>query len=292
MGRASARVDAAMLEARAAVLAKRSLKAAAKRAGIDLVISCLDLTTLEGRDTPGQVRAVCARAIAPASGAPSVAAVCIYPAYAAHARAALAGSSVKVASVSGAFPSGHSPLEVKVAETRAAVAAGAQEVDVVLDRGALLAGDIARARAEIVALREAAGPATLKVILETGELGSYSLIRRACDVALEAGADFLKTSTGKIGVAATPAVALLICEALREHFRKDGRAVGLKVAGGIRTTRAAFAYLAIVKETLGDAWLHSTRFRLGASALLDDLLLQRDKEASGAYAGSAYVATV
>jgi deoxyribose-phosphate aldolase len=292
MARAFARVDAAMLEARAAVLAKRSIKAAAKRAGIDLLVGCLDLTTLEGKDTPGQVRALCARAGAPAPGVPPVAAVCVYPTFAALARSALAGSSVKVAAVAGAFPSGHSPLEVKLADIRDAVAAGAEEIDVVIDRGALLAGESAGVARELRAMRESSGAATLKVILEVGELGSYQAIRRACDLALEAGADFIKTSTGKIGSSATPPVALLMCEAIREHFRATGRAAGLKLAGGVRTTRAALGYLAIVKETLGDAWLHPTRLRIGASALLDDLLMQRAKEESGAYAGSVYVATI
>jgi len=292
MGRASARVDAAMLEARAAVLAKRSIKAVAKQAGIDLLIGCLDLTTLEGRDTPGHVRALCARAGAPLPGAPPVAAVCVYPAFAALARRELAGGPVKVAAVAGAFPSGLSPLELRLAEIRAAVAAGADEIDVVVDRGALLCGDSARVSAELAAMRESCGAALLKVILETGELGSYQAIRNACDLALEAGADFIKTSTGKIPAAATPPVALLMCEAIREHFRRTGRAAGLKLAGGVRTTKAALGYLAIVKETLGPGWLHPSRLRLGASALLDDLLMQRDKEASGAYSGSVYVATI
>jgi deoxyribose-phosphate aldolase len=292
MARASARVDAAMLEARAAVLAKRSIKAVAKQAGIDLLISCLDLTTLEGRDTPGQVRALCARANAPSPGAPPVAAVCVYSTFAALARSELADAPVKVAAVAGAFPSGFSPLELKLADIRAAVTGGADEIDVVVDRGALLCGDSARIRAELEAMRESSGRALLKVILETGELGSYQAIRRACDLALDAGADFIKSSTGKIPAAATPSVALLMCDAIREHFRRTGRAAGLKLAGGVRTTKAALGYLAIVKETLGPGWLHPTRLRIGASALLDDLLMQRDKEASGAYAGSAYVATI
>lgn len=292
MGRAYARVDAAMLEARAAVLAKRSIKAVAKRAGIDLLVACLDLTTLEGRDTPGQVRALCARAAAPAPDVPHVAAVCVYPVFAELARAELGTSPVKVAAVAGAFPSGQSPLELKLEEVRAAVAAGADEIDVVLDRGALLSGRSVQASVELEALREACGPAALKVILEVGELGSYRAIRQACDLALESGADFIKTSTGKIASSATPPVALLMCEALREHFRKTGRAAGLKLAGGVRTTKAALGYLAIVKETLGPGWLHPSRLRIGASALLDDLLMQRSKEETGAYAGSAYVATI
>ncbi len=292
MGRAYARVDAAMLEARATVLAKRSIKAVAKRAGIDLLIGCLDLTTLEGRDTPGQIRALCARANSPGRGAPHVAAVCVYSSFTELACRELGASPVKVAAVAGAFPSGSSPLAVRLAEIRAAVAAGADEIDVVVDRGALLAGHFTRVASELQAMRESSAPATLKVILEVGELGSYQAIRRACDLALETGADFIKTSTGKISPAATPPVALLMSEAIREHFRKTGRAAGLKLAGGVRTTKAALGYLAIVNETLGSAWLQPARFRIGASALLDDLLMQRDKEASGAYAGSPYVATI
>jgi deoxyribose-phosphate aldolase len=288
---APARVDAVMLEARAAALAKRSIKAASKRAGIDLLVSCMDLTTLEGRDSPGRVRALCARAIRPGFAVPSVAAVCLYPSLVSVAREALAGSSVKVASVASAFPSGLAPLEIKVAETLAAVAAGADEIDMVIDRGAFLAGEGARVRAEIVAVRRACDGATLKVILEVGELGSYTTVRRACDLALDAGADFIKTSTGKIASSSTPAVALLMCEAIRDYAARTGRAAGLKLAGGIRTTKGALGYLAIVNETLGTAWLHASRFRIGASSLLDDLLMQLEKERSGAYAGPAYVAS-
>ena len=285
------RVDAVMLEARATVLASRSIKAGAKRLALDLVVACMDLTTLEGKDTPSKVRGLCARGISPAPGVPSVAAVCIYPTLVAVAREALEGSSVKVASVATAFPSGLSPLDVKLRETREALEAGAQEIDMVIDRAAFLAGDYGRVSGEIAAVRDTCEGATLKVILEVGELGSYGAIRRACDLALEAGADFLKTSTGKIGVSSTPAVALLMCESIRDHARRTGRPVGLKLAGGIRNSKAALGYVAIVHETLGNDWLRPERFRIGASTLLDDVLMQREKELTGSYAGADYVAT-
>jgi deoxyribose-phosphate aldolase len=236
------------------------------------------------------VRGLCARGIAPAPGAPSVAAICIYPSLVAVAVEALAGSGVKVASVATAFPSGLSPLEVKVRETRDAVALGADEIDMVIDRSAFLSGRYGEVRDEIVAVREACAGATLKVILEVGELGSYSAIRHACDLALEAGADFIKTSTGKIGSSSTPAVALLMCEAIRDHVRESGRPAGLKLAGGVRTSKAALGYVSIVYETLGNAWLVPERFRIGASSLLDDVLMQREKDATGNYSSAAYVA--
>ena len=283
MQRATVRIDAAAIETRASDLARRSLKGATKAMAIDLAIACMDLTTLEGRDTPATVRDLCARGKAPAPGAPSVAAICVYPRLVCAAASALRDSNVRVASVATAFPSGQSSLEVKILETRDAIADGAHEIDMVIDRGALLAGrdhDVAR---EIACVREACGTATLKVILEVGELGSYAMMRRACVLALASGADFLKTATGKIGVSATPAIALVLCEAVAEHARRTGREVGIKFAGGIRTTKGAFAYLAIVNETLGDAWLRPERMRIGASSLLDDLLLQRTTFQTGVY---------
>jgi deoxyribose-phosphate aldolase len=283
-------VDAVMLEARATILTKRSIKKSSKLAGIDISIACMDLTTLEGKDSPGKVRSVCARAIAPAPGVRSVAAVCVYSTLVPECVRALEGSSVLVASVATAFPSGLSPLDVKLRETREAVAMGADEIDMVIDRGALLAGRETEVFAEIVAVKEACGQATLKVIVEAGELGSYAMIRRACDIALAAGADFIKTSTGKIPISTTPGIALLMAEAVRDHYRKTNRAAGLKLAGGIRTTKAALGYLSLIKETLGDAWLHPDRFRIGASSLLDDLLMQREKELTGSYSALAYVA--
>jgi deoxyribose-phosphate aldolase len=291
MGRAPVRVDAVMLEARAAVLHKRSIKAASKLAGIDLAIACMDLTTLEGKDTEGKVRHLCARGIAPAPGVPSVAAICVYPTLVPIACEALAGSGVKVASVATAFPSGLSPLDLKLRETRGAVEAGADEIDMVIDRHAFLAGDHRAVVEEIVAVKRACGKAHLKVILEAGELGSYAAIRHACELALEGGADFLKTATGKIGISSTPPIALLMCEALRDHALRTGRYVGLKLAGGIRTTKDALGYVAVVNETLGGEWLRPELFRIGASSLLDDVLMQREKLTTGSYAGPAYVAT-
>jgi deoxyribose-phosphate aldolase len=285
-------VDAVMLESRAASLAKRSIKTSAKLEGLTLAIRCIDLTTLEGKDSHGRVRSLCAKAIDPRPGwpnVPSVAAVCVYPNLVAVAKEALQGSSVKVASVATAFPSGLSNLEVKLADTAAALAAGADEIDMVIDRGAFLSGDEGSVFDEIVAVKELCGPAHLKVILETGELGTYDNIRRASDLALEAGADVIKTSTGKVGTNATFPTALVMCEALRDFARRTGERRGLKVAGGVRNTKQALTYLVIVKETLGDAWLHPDRFRIGASSLLDDLLMQLEKEETGHYAGTDYI---
>lgn len=290
MPRAKVWIDAVTLEARAAELARRSIKGDAKRYAIDLAIACMDLTTLEGRDTPGKVRGLCARGIRAAPGVPSVAAICVYPNLVSVAAAALANTAVRVASVATAFPSGLSSLAVKLEETREAVAAGAHEIDMVIDRSAFLCGDDAAVRAEIVAIKTACAGAKLKVILEVGELGSYAAIRRAADIALGAGADFVKTATGKIGVSTTPAIALVLCEAIADHARRTGECVGLKLAGGIRTTKSALGYVAIVHETLGASWLAPQRFRIGASSLLDDLLMQREKAITGNYGSSVYVA--
>lgn len=287
----TATIDAVMLEARASALSKRSIKTTAKMAGIRLAIECMDLTTLEGRDSEGRVRSLCAKAIKPAPhlpDVPSVAAVCVYPNLVAVAKDALKGSSVKVASVATAFPSGLSSLEVKLADTQAAIDAGADEIDMVIDRGAFLEGRLQDVFDEIVAVKRICGNLHLKVILETGELGTYDNVRRASDLALDAGADVIKTSTGKVGTNATFPVALAMCEALREHARRTGRRAGLKVAGGCRTTKQALTYLVIVKETLGEDWLNPNMFRIGASALLDDLLMQYEKELTGHYAGPDY----
>jgi deoxyribose-phosphate aldolase len=287
---ASPPVDAVMLETRANGFAKRSIKDEAKLAAIDLAIRCIDLTTLEGRDTPGRVASLCAKAASPAPGAPPVAAVCVYPNLVAVAKAALRESAVKVASVATAFPSGLSSLEVKLRDTEAALAAGADEIDMVIDRGAFLAGNEQAVVDEIAAVKQLCGEAHLKVILETGELGSYDAIRRASDLALDAGADVIKTSTGKIGVSATLPTALVMAEAIRDFERRTGERRGLKIAGGVRTTKAALAYLVLIDETLGDPWLSPDLFRIGASALLDDLLLQRTKLATGRYGSLDYVA--
>jgi deoxyribose-phosphate aldolase len=284
-------VDAVMLEARAGSLAKRSIKTSTKVAGIRLAIQCMDLTTLEGKDSEGRVRSLCAKALHPAPhlpDVPSVAAVCIYPNLVPVAKEALAGSSVHVASVATAFPSGLSSLEVKLADTEAAIAAGADEIDMVIDRGAFLSGHYRAVYDEIVAVKTVCGPVHLKVILETGELGSYDAVRRASDLALEAGADFIKTSTGKVGTNATFPVAVTMCEAIRDYARRTGRRAGLKVAGGVRTTKQAMTYLVIIKETLGESWLTPDLFRIGASSLLDDLLMQYEKELTGHYAGRDY----
>ena len=290
-GRVTATVDAVMLEARAGALSKRSIKTSAKAAGIRLSIACMDLTTLEGKDSEGRVRSLCAKAVRPAPhlpDVPSVAAVCVYPNLVAAAKEALAGTSVKVASVATAFPSGLSSLDVRLADTRAAIDAGADEIDMVIDRGAVLAGRYQQVFDEIVAVKRLCGDVHLKVILETGELGSYDNVRRASDLALEAGADVIKTSTGKVGTNATFPVAVTMCEAIRDYARRTGRRAGLKVAGGVRTTKQALTYLVIVKETLGEEWLEPGMFRIGASSLLDDLLMQYEKLLTGHYAGPDY----
>ncbi|MGA7746682.1 MAG: deoxyribose-phosphate aldolase [Candidatus Aquilonibacter sp.] len=285
-------VEAVMLESRANALSQRSIKTSAKLEGITLAIRCIDLTTLEGKDSRGRVRSLCAKAVNPRPGwpnVPSVAAVCVYPNLVPVAKQALSGTSVKVASVATAFPSGLSSLEVKLADTAAALESGADEIDMVIDRGAFLSGDEGAVFAEIGAVKQLCGNAHLKVILETGELGTYDNIRRASDLALEAGADVIKTSTGKVGTNATFPTALVMCEAIRDFARRTGERRGLKVAGGVRNTKQALTYLVIVKETLGDAWLTPDRFRIGASSLLDDLLMQLEKEETGHYAGTDYI---
>ena len=281
-------VDQVGVEARAATLATRSIKTTAKAFALDLAVRMVDLTTLEGQDTPGKVRALCAKARRPDPEDPScppVAAVCVYGDLAGVAAEALRGSDVAVAAVATAFPSGRAPLEVKLADTKAAVAAGATEIDMVIDRGAFLAGRYLDVHDEIVAVKEACGPAHLKVILETGELVTYDNVRRASWLAMLAGADFVKTSTGKVSPAATLPVTLVMLEAVRDFHAATGRRVGVKAAGGIRAAKDAIRYLVVVNETVGDPWLTPERFRLGASSLLNDLLMQRRKLATGAYAG-------
>jgi deoxyribose-phosphate aldolase len=284
-------VDEVGADERAASLAKRSIKKASKLWALDLAVRCMDLTTLEGSDTPGKVTALCAKAIRPKPGdasIPSVAALCVYPARVADAVTHLRGSGVHVASVATAFPSGQSFISVKVAETREAVAAGADEIDMVIDRGAFLSGDYHRVYEEIVAVKEACGSAHLKVILETGELGTYDAVRRASILAMAAGADFIKTSTGKVQPAATLPVSLVMMESIRDFLRETGRAVGFKAAGGIRTSKQAIAYLVVLYETLGPDWMTPDRFRLGASTLLNDVLMQIEKERTGAYQSGDY----
>ncbi|MGH4033821.1 deoxyribose-phosphate aldolase [Actinomycetota bacterium Odt1-20B] len=285
-------VDPVGLETRAAALGTRSIKTTAKAYAIDLAISMIDLTTLEGADTPGKVRSLSTKALNPDPtdrSAPRTAAVCVYPDMVATAKAALAGSDVKVASVATAFPAGRAALDVKLGDVREAVAAGADEIDMVIDRGAFLAGDYMKVYEEIRAVKEASGRARLKVIFETGELSTYDNIRRASWIGMLAGADFIKTSTGKVGVNATPANTLLMLEAVRDFRAQTGVQVGVKPAGGIRTTKDAIKFLVLVNETVGADWLDNHWFRFGASSLLNDLLMQRQKLATGRYSGPDYV---
>ncbi|MFF5446121.1 deoxyribose-phosphate aldolase [Streptomyces sp. NPDC012888] len=290
-------VDAVGLEARAAALGTRSIKTTAKAYAIDLAISMIDLTTLEGADTPGKVRALAAKAVNPDPTdrtTPMTAAVCVYPDMVATARAALNGADVKVASVATAFPAGRAALPVKLADTRDAVAAGADEIDMVIDRGAFLAGRYLETYELIKAVKEACvredgTAARLKVIFETGELSTYDNIRRASWIGMLAGADFIKTSTGKVGVNATPANTLLMLEAVRDFRAQTGIQIGVKPAGGIRTTKDAIKFLVLVNETVGEDWLTNEWFRFGASSLLNDLLMQRQKLSTGRYSGPDYV---
>jgi deoxyribose-phosphate aldolase len=284
-------VDAVGLEGRAAALVARSIKKDAKRWALDLAIRCMDLTTLEGTDTVGKVVAMSAKAIRPDPtdpSVPSVAAVCVYPWLVPTAGDATAGSGVRVASVAGGFPAGLGPLDARLREIRDVVAMGAHEVDIVLNRSLFLGGRYAHAFEELAAAREACGGAHLKVILEIGELGSYDRVRQASMLAMAAGADFIKTSTGKIGVNATLPGALCMLEAARDFHRDTGREVGVKVAGGVRTAKQAIQYLVLVHETLGPAWLTPERFRIGASSLLNDVLMQLAKERTGRYQGPDY----
>ena len=285
------RVDAVGIEERAASLGKRSIKKKAKEQGIRLLISMLDLTTLEGKDSEGKVRQLCQKARQPMPGdssIPSVAAVCVYPNLVAVAKEALAGSRVKVASVATGFPAGLVPLPVKIDETRRAVAMGADEVDMVIDRGLFLSGEYDRVSEEIVAVKDACGHAHLKVILETGELETYDNVRKASHLAMAAGADFIKTSTGKVMPASTPGVVLVMLEAIRDHYLATGRRIGMKPAGGVKTSKQALHLLVLVKETLGDAWLTPDLFRIGASTLANDLLMQLVKESDGRYQSEDY----
>jgi deoxyribose-phosphate aldolase len=282
-------VDEVGARARAETLATRSIKTDSKRQAIDLAIAMIDLTTLEGQDTPGKVRAMCAKARQPGYGAPPVAAVCIYPDLVPEAVAGVAGSTVRVASVATSFPSGRAALDVKLADVKSAVAAGADEVDMVIDRGAFLTGRYGLVYEEIIAVRAACGDAHLKVILETGELSTLDNVRRASWLAMLAGADFIKTSTGKVTPAATLPVTLVMLEAVRDYREFGDRQVGVKPAGGIRTEKDAIRYLVLVNETAGEDWLDPRYFRIGASSLLNDLLMQRERMATGRYSGPDYM---
>ncbi len=280
-------VDAFDLEERAASLAKRSIERESKLRALDLAIRCMDLTTLEGSETPGTIVAMCARAVRPDptdASIPPVAAVCLYPTLVPVAAGQLRGTGVHVVAVAGGFPSGIGPLSNRVDEVRRVIEMGADEVDIVLNRSAFLGGRYVQAFEEIAACREAAGAAVLKVILETGELGSYDQIRRASVLAMAAGADFIKTSTGKISQGSTLPVALCMMEAARDFIQETGR-IGVKVAGGIRLSKQAIQYLVLVNETLGPDWMTPDRFRIGASSLLNDVLMQIDNERAGSERG-------
>ena len=284
-------IDQVMVEERAAAFGKRSIKTSAKLDGLKLAVSMMDLTTLEGKDTPGKVAFLCRKAMQPLDPhyqVPSCAAVCVYSNLVRVAKRFLGNSGVKVASVATAFPTGLMPLKLKLEEVRTAVRNGADEIDMVIDRGVFLAGDHQRVFDEIAETKEACGPAHLKVILETGELQTYDNVRVASDIAMRAGADFIKTSTGKISPAATMPVTLVMLEAIRDFFFETGIRIGMKPAGGIKTAKQSLAYLVMVKETLGDDWLTPDLFRFGASTLVNDVLMQIVKTVDGNYQGADY----
>jgi deoxyribose-phosphate aldolase len=287
----SPRVDQVGIEERAARFTKRSIKKESKLNGLLLALNMIDLTTLEGKDTDGKVKQLCYKAqhLHDAyPGLPTVAAVCVYPSMVKVAKQALGNSGIKVASVATAFPSGQSTRDIKIRDTKYAVANGADEVDMVISRGKFLMGEYNFVFDEIAAVKEACGTARLKVILETGELGSYDKVRRASDIAMYAGADFIKTSTGKISPAATMPVTLVMLEAIRDFYYETGKMIAMKPAGGISKSKLALHYLVMLKETLGDAWMNNEWFRFGASSLANDLLMQIVKEKTGVYQSKDY----
>ena len=284
-------IDKVGVEERVARFQTRSIKNESKRQGLKMVLSMIDLTTLEGKDTPGKVKQMCYKAqhlhdLHP--GLPTVAAVCVYPSMVGVARKELRNASVKIASVSTAFPAGQAPLEVKITDTKFAVDAGADEIDMVISRGKFLSGDYNFVFDEIAAIKEACGKARLKVILETGELATLDNVRKASDIAIYAGADFIKTSTGKIQPAATMQVTYTMLMAIRDYFDETGIMIGMKPAGGISTSKLALHNLVMVKEILGDAWLNNHWFRFGASSLANDVLMQIMKTETGVYQSSDY----
>lgn len=284
-------VDQVGIVERAERFTKRSIKTESKVQGLKLALNMIDLTTLEGKDTEGKVRQMCYKALHlhdVMPGLPTVAAVCVYPSMVKVAKTALKGSSVKVASVSTAFPSGQAPMQVKLEDTRFAVEQGADEIDMVISRGRFLAGDYQYVFDEIAAIKEACGTARLKVILETGEIGNFDNVRKASEIAIQAGADFIKTSTGKINPAANMPVTLVMLHCIKDHYDRTGIMVGMKPAGGISTAKQALHYLVMVKETLGEAWLSNEWFRFGASRLANDILMQLAKQATGAYQSGDY----
>jgi deoxyribose-phosphate aldolase len=284
-------VDQVAVEERAATLAKRSIKRDSKVFALDLAVRMMDLTTLEGADTPGKIAALCSKAMRPDPAdltVPSVAAVCIYPSLVPFALERLEGSGVKVASVATAFPSGQVPTDIKVEEAARVADSGADEIDMVIDRGAFLSGHYAKVYDEVRRVKEVSGRAHLKVILETGELGTYDNVRRASLLAIAGGADFIKTSTGKIQPAATLPVTLVMLEAIRDVYEETGKRIGMKPAGGIRNAKQAVQYLVLLNETLGPEWLTPDLFRFGASSLLNDVLMQIRKEKTGRYQSPDY----
>ncbi|GAB4134320.1 MAG: deoxyribose-phosphate aldolase [Bacteroidia bacterium] len=284
-------VDQVSIEERVARLNTRSIKKESKVAGLKMALNMIDLTTLEGKDTEGKVKQMCYKARHPHDelpGLPTVAAVCVYPTFVKTAKKELEGSPVKVASVATAFPSGQSTRKIKIDDTRFAVDNGADEIDMVISRGEFLKGNYAFVFDEIAAVKEACGTARLKVILETGELSTLDNVRLASEIAMRAGADFIKTSTGKIQPAATQPVTLVMLEAIRDYYYETGIMVGMKPAGGISTAKAALQYLVMVKETLGNDWLNNHWFRFGASSLANDILMQLAKEAKGVYQSGDY----
>ena len=286
-------VDQVGCEARAAALGTRSIKTTSKAWAIDTAISMIDLTTLEGADTPGKVRGLAAKALVPDPtdmSTPRPAALCVYGDMVAVAKDALGGAAINVAAVATAFPSGRASMPVKLADTRDAVEAGADEIDMVIDRGAFLSGDYLTVFSEIAQVKEVCGSARLKVIMETGELVTYDNVRRASWLSMLAGGDFIKTSTGKISPAATLPVTLVMLEAVRDWHDTTGEMVGVKPAGGIRTSKDAIKFLVAVSEVAGEGWLTNEWFRFGASSLLNDLILQRQRMRTGAYSGGDYVA--
>ncbi len=284
-------IDSVSIEERVARFTKRSIKNESKMHALKLAMSMMDLTTLEAKDTPGKVRQLCAKAIRPHEAMPdlpSAAAVCVYPTMVRVAKEALGNSGVKVAAVATAFPSGMSTRKVKLDETKFAVNEGADEIDMVISRGHFLAGEYNYVFDEIAAVKEACGEAHLKVILETGELSTLDNVRKASDIAMYAGADFIKTSTGKVQPAATLPVTLVMLEAIRDFYYKEGKMIGMKPAGGIATAKLAIQYLVVLNETLGEAWMNPNYFRFGASSLANDLLMQIVKQTTGVYQSGDY----
>jgi len=289
--RQSPHIDQVGVEERAARFTKRSIKKETKVSGLKLVLNMIDLTTLEGKDTPGKVKQLCYKAMHPhdaLAGIPTVAAICVYPSMVKIAKKALEGSEIKVASVATAFPSGQAPRDVKIRDTKFAVNEGADEVDMVISRGKFLAGEYNYVFDEIASIKEACGQSRLKVILETGELVTYDKVRRASDIAMHAGADFIKTSTGKVQPAATMPVTLVMLEAIRDFYYDTGKMIGMKPAGGISKSKLALHYLVMVNEVLGEAWLDNHWFRFGASSLANDVLMQLVKEQTGLYQSADY----